>query len=82
MVAMLWRMLVTKAGYEKLGRFIDQVLKVVPTAVGARLVALGVESAGASGMRNGADDLATYKGQKQVEIASELKIGPTQRRSK
>ncbi len=81
MVAMLSRMLVTKAGYEKLGRLIDHVLKVVPTAVGARLVALGVESAGASGMRNGADDLATYKGQKQVEIASELKIGPTQRRS-
>lgn len=64
----------TKSGYERLGRLADRVLAVNAGVLGAKVTALCVEAAGASGLRHGSDDLSTYKAQKSVEVAWELRL--------
>ncbi|HXH77210.1 glycosyltransferase family 2 protein [Nocardioides sp.] len=62
----------TKPGYERVGRVLDRLLDFGSGQLGARLTALCVEAAGASGLRHGVDDLTVYKAQKSAELALEL----------
>ena len=55
------------------GRLVDALLPGIPQAAAARLVALLVESAGRAGRARGSEDLAVYRGQKNAELAGELR---------
>jgi GT2 family glycosyltransferase len=63
----------TREGYRKIGSLVDRLLRVLPSAVGSRLVAFCVEAAGRSGLRWGPTDLALFQDQKAREVASELR---------
>ncbi|WP_336648647.1 glycosyltransferase [Microbacterium sp. MMO-10] len=47
----------SQGGYRRYGRAIDGLPSAVPAGLRGRLIALGVEAAGRSGYRNGAEDL-------------------------
>jgi len=47
----------SQGGYGRYGRAIDRLPVAVPTGLRGRLIALGVEAAGRSGYRNGAEEL-------------------------
>ncbi|WP_251445659.1 glycosyltransferase [Microbacterium sp. USTB-Y] len=47
----------SQGGYRRYGRAIDGLRSAVPAGLRGRLIALGVEAAGRSGYRNGAEDL-------------------------
>lgn len=72
LVFVLSRVVTSRSAYERVGRAVDRLLGVLPTGLGARLTALCIESAGASGRRHGADDLSVYKSQRSAETAREL----------
>jgi glycosyltransferase involved in cell wall biosynthesis len=73
--ALLARAVRGRAGYRRIGGFIDRILPFVPVRIGSRLVAFGVESAGRSGFDHGPTDLTTFKDQKVIEVGSELTAG-------
>jgi hypothetical protein len=59
------------AGYERIGRFLDRTIPLLPDGIAGRMVALCVEAAGRSGHLHGSSDLATYKARKAAELAAE-----------
>ena len=61
----------TREGYARLGLWVDRSIAVMPSNVARRLVALSVESAGASGVLHGPADLSQFKVQKVSELAGE-----------
>jgi GT2 family glycosyltransferase len=69
----------SKQGHERLGRWVDTVLAVVPPRIGGIVTAVCVEAAGRSGLRNGEDDLTVYKTQKAAERSRELQLGTRSR---
>jgi GT2 family glycosyltransferase len=64
-------------GYRRVGAAVDWSLSRVPAALGARLVAFGVEAAGKAGLRYGATDLRDFQRQKAREVDAELGTGAT-----
>jgi GT2 family glycosyltransferase len=66
------RLIRTQDGYRRVGAAVDWSLSRVPAALGARLVAFGVEAAGKAGLRYGTGDLWDFQRQKAREVDSEL----------
>lgn len=57
------------------GKAVDHLLGILPVPAARRIISLLVEASGRSGRTHGNMDLATYKGQKLVELSREL-AGP------
>ncbi|MBS3180150.1 MULTISPECIES: glycosyltransferase family 2 protein [unclassified Pseudoclavibacter] len=72
-VALTSSALRTHSSYARAGRLADGVLRVLPAAVGAKLVALLVESAGRAGTRDGGHDMSKFRAQKSRELAQETR---------
>lgn len=71
-VSALAYLVTSREGFQRLGEGVQRLLPLTPLAMGGRLVALGVEAAGAAGLRRGPDDLNELKPQKARELGTEL----------
>ena len=65
------RALPTHAAARRAGSAVDGLLRVLPAAVGGRVVALAVEAAARAGRRYGVTDQRRYRVQKDAELAAE-----------
>lgn len=69
------RLLRSRRAYAGAGRCVDVSIRVLPSQVSEKLIAMLVEAAGAAGKEHGQFDLSVFSVQKEAEVAREVAQG-------